>query len=214
MSEGEDLDIHLQKTCCIYQDLRVAGDGLLESKFLMLLFCSLPPSWETFIASIDFTDVNNDDEKIKNKAVASILVHLQVKGTQWKSLNPTPSSSSAFNSQGAFHSQGSNPSSHWKPNKSNTECKYCHKKDIGYMNARNIFLMRKGRMLMLPLKKEMILKMHSLVQPLNSGMLGLATLWQIITLYMIAIHLLNIIPCWVSLSRVLVVSKPLSMVSD
>ncbi len=60
---------------------RVAGDGLLESEFLMLLFCSLPPSWETFIASIDFTDVDNDDEKIKNKAVASILVHLQVKGT-------------------------------------------------------------------------------------------------------------------------------------
>src|SRR5260370_23588394 len=126
--KGEDLDIHLQKTRRIYQDLRVTGDGLPESEFLMLLFCSLPPSWETFIASIDFTDVDNDDEKIKNKAVASILVCLQVKGTQQKSLNPTPSSSSAFNSQGAFHSQGSNPSSHWKPDKSNTECKYCHKK--------------------------------------------------------------------------------------
>ena len=81
MSEGEDLDIHLQKTCHIYQDLRVTGDGLLESEFLMLLFCLLPPSWESFIASIDFTDVDSDDEKTKNKAVASILVHLQVKET-------------------------------------------------------------------------------------------------------------------------------------
>src|SRR5260370_1901091 len=128
MAEGEDLDIHLQKTRHIYQDLWVTGDGLPESEFLMLLFCSLPSSWETFIASIDFTDVDSDDEATKNKAVASILVHLRVKGTHRKSLIPNPTSSSAFNTQGAFHSQGSNPTLHWKPDKSNTECKYCHKK--------------------------------------------------------------------------------------
>src|SRR5260370_23439290 len=66
MFEGEDLDIHLQKTHHIYQDLRVTGDGLPESEFLMLLFCSLPPSSETFIASIDFTQVDNTDETITN----------------------------------------------------------------------------------------------------------------------------------------------------
>ena len=124
MADGDDLDVHLQKLHHIYQDLKVAGDNLPESEFLITLICSLPTSWDTFIASIDYSEVKSDDEKIKQKAIDSILTCLHVEGTCRKTIHPTPSSS-AFN----LHT-GSNPA-HTKsdrPDKSNSECKYCHKR--------------------------------------------------------------------------------------
>ena len=77
MADGDDLDVHLQKLRRIYQDLKVAGDNLPESEFLITLICSLPTSWDTFIASIDYSEVESNDEKIKQKAIDSILAHLR-----------------------------------------------------------------------------------------------------------------------------------------
>src|SRR5260370_31957227 len=96
MVDSDDLGIHLQKICCIYQDLKIAGDNLLESEFLITLVCSLPTSWDTFIGSINFNEVKSEDDKIKQPTFDSILACLNGEGTCRKSLAPTPSSL-AFN---------------------------------------------------------------------------------------------------------------------
>src|SRR5258708_4080245 len=127
MVDGDDLDIHLQKIHPIYQDLKIAGDNLLESEFLITLVCSLPTSWDTFIGSIKFNEVKSEDDKIKQAAIDSILACLHGEGTCRKSLAPTPSSS-AFNSHGSNSMLNEKSNKSDKPDKSKSECNYCHKK--------------------------------------------------------------------------------------
>ena len=127
MVDSDDLGIHLQKICCIYQDLKIARDNLPESEFLITLVCSLPTSWDTFIGSINFNEVESEDDKIKQAAIDSILAHLCGEGTHCKSLAPTPSSS-AFNSHGSNSMLNEKSDKSDKPDKSKSECNYCHKK--------------------------------------------------------------------------------------
>src|SRR5258705_1909456 len=86
------------------------------------------------------------------------------------------------------------------------------RRDTGSGNAKSINLMKKRRTLMLPPRKAMISREHSVAPLSNLAMPGLVILLQITMSYMITIHLLNIIHFWGSFSWVLGASKLQSMV--
>jgi len=124
MSEEDDLMAHHLKLWWIYQDLRVARDPLLESEFAMTLITSLPPSWDNFIASIDFKDLAETDDKKRMAAVNSIISRIKGEANCRKSQN-TSAMPAAFNSA-KFGSNTNDSKS--RLNKSNSECRYCRKK--------------------------------------------------------------------------------------
>ena len=53
LGENDDADEHIHKLCHLYQDLKITGSNFPKSEFTSAILMSLPPSWDTFIASID-----------------------------------------------------------------------------------------------------------------------------------------------------------------
>src|SRR5258708_7210155 len=86
------------------------------------------------------------------------------------------------------------------------------RRDTGSRNTESVNLMKRRRMLMLPPRKVMISRAHSVAPLSNLAMPGLVILLQITMSYVITIHLLNTIHFWGSFSQVLEASKLQSMV--
>src|SRR5258708_13829856 len=121
LGDNDDIDEHIHKLHHLYQDLRIAGFILPESEFTSIILMSLPPSWDTFVTSIDAEDLDNPNKEISKNAAESILGCFCSEVIHWKSQQNSTNPS-------AFNSQRSTPQFKSKPNKTNTECNYCHKK--------------------------------------------------------------------------------------
>ena len=120
MLEEDDLTAHHLKLQCMYQDLWIARDSLLELEFVMALITSLPPSWDNFIASIDFKELGETDDKKRMAAAHSIISQIKGEANHHKSQNA--SAPAVFNST----KPGSNSNDfHSELDKSNMECRYC-----------------------------------------------------------------------------------------
>ena len=121
LGDNDDVDEHIHKLRCLYQDLRIAGFILPESEFTSVILMSLPSSWDTFVASINAKDLDNLNEEISKNAAESILGHFRSEVIHWKSQQNSTNPS-------AFNSQRSTLQFKSKPDKTNTEYNYCHKK--------------------------------------------------------------------------------------
>ena len=126
MLEEDNLDTHTQHICSIYQDLKIAGEGLSEDNFIMALLMSLLPSWDNFISSTDISRIDSMDDQKKRE----LMLSRHTSKLNGCSKKPRNNSSATL---GTFNSSGSPKSNQYKsnkscPNKSNSECNYCHKK--------------------------------------------------------------------------------------
>ena len=121
LGDNDDINKHIHKLCYLYQDLRIARFTLPESEFTSIILMSLPSSWDTFVASVDAKDLDNPNEEISKSAAESILGCFHSEVIHWESQQNSTNPS-------AFNSQRSTPQFKSKPNKTNTECNYCHKK--------------------------------------------------------------------------------------
>src|SRR5258708_2695907 len=122
MLEEDNLDTHTQHICSIYQDLKIAGEGLSEGNFIMALLMSLPPSWDNFISSTNISGIDSTDDQKKHESIDAVQACIKTEWVWWKPRN---------------NSSGSLKLNHYKsnkshPNKSNSECNYCHKKGHWY----------------------------------------------------------------------------------
>src|SRR5258708_28190792 len=147
LGDNDDIDEHIHKLHHLYQDLRIAGFILPESKFTSVILMSLPPSWDTFVTSINAEDLDNPNEEISKNAAESILGHFCSEVIHWKSQQNSTNPS-------AFNSQRSTPQFKSKPDKTNTECNYCHKKGHWARNAKSILPMLKRRRMPTSLPKK------------------------------------------------------------
>jgi len=92
-----------------------------EAEFTSVVLMSLPPSWDSFISMINGEDLESMDPEVSKKAADSILSQFQSEAMHQKSQHNS-SGPSAFNSQKSMsYSKG-------RPDKTTTECNYCHKK--------------------------------------------------------------------------------------
>jgi hypothetical protein len=91
----------------------------------MALITSLPPSWDNFIASIDFKDLMETDDKKRMAVVNSIISRIKGEANCCK-LQNTSVMPTAFNS---MKPRSNTYDSKSRPDKSNSECRYCQKKD-------------------------------------------------------------------------------------
>src|SRR5258708_3982087 len=73
LGDNDDIDEHIHKLRHLYQDLRITGFILPESEFTSVILMSLPPSWDTFVTSIDAKDLDNPNKEISKNAAESIL---------------------------------------------------------------------------------------------------------------------------------------------
>ena len=73
LGENDDVDEHIHKLHHLYQDLKITRSNFPESEFTSVVLMSLPPSWDTFITSIDAKNLESTDEDISKKAADSIL---------------------------------------------------------------------------------------------------------------------------------------------
>src|SRR5260370_7882997 len=92
-----------------------------EAEFTSVVLMSLPPSWDSFKSMINGEDLESMDPEVSKKAADSILSQFQSEAMHQKSQHNS-SGPSAFNSQkNMSYSKG-------RPDKTTTECNYCHKK--------------------------------------------------------------------------------------
>src|SRR5258708_5345157 len=131
MSEEDNLDTHTQCIHSIYQDLKIAGKGLSEGNFIMALLMSLPPSWDNFISSTNISRIDSTDDQKKCKSIDAVQACIKTEWVQQKPRNNSSATPGTFNSSGSpkLNQYKSNKSC---PNKSNSECNYCHKKGHWY----------------------------------------------------------------------------------
>ena len=121
MAEDDNLDMHVQKMRTIYNNLRIAGDNVQDSEFVMALLISLPTSWDSFTSTIELKDLDSTDTAVKSATADYILNRIKGEANRRQSHNTEPSNS-------AFNSKSDQPNKvKQKPDRSNSKCRYCHK---------------------------------------------------------------------------------------
>ena len=65
LGKHDDVDEHIHKLCCLYQDLMIARFNMLEAKFTSVVLMSLPPSWDSFISMINGKDLESTDSEVR-----------------------------------------------------------------------------------------------------------------------------------------------------
>src|SRR5260370_12079305 len=73
LGKNDDIDKHIHKLCCLYQDLMIMGFNMPKAEFTSIVLMSLPPSWDSFISMINGEDLESTDLEISKKAANSIL---------------------------------------------------------------------------------------------------------------------------------------------
>src|SRR5260370_857838 len=85
LGKNDDVDEHIHKLCCLYQDLMIAGFNMSGDEFTSIVLMSLPPSWDSVISTINGKDLESTDPEVSKKAANSILSQFQSEAMHWKS---------------------------------------------------------------------------------------------------------------------------------
>src|SRR5260370_9582405 len=163
----------------------ITGFNMPEAEFTSVVLMSLPPSWDSFISTINGKDLESMDPEVSKKATDSIFNQKPCAGNcntiRWDHLHSIPRKACPIQRE--------------DPTKQQLNVTTATKRDIGHRNARSILLMKRERMQTLPPKKERAnSQVYSVAQIQNPEKIGLAIQALNTISYKIAIHLLNTTP--------------------
>src|SRR5260370_2893288 len=77
LGKNDDINEHIHKLCHLYQDLMIAGFNMPKAEFTSVVLMLLPPSWDSFISTINGEDLESTDPEVSKKAADSILSRFQ-----------------------------------------------------------------------------------------------------------------------------------------
>src|SRR5260370_39245122 len=73
LGKNDDVNEHIHKLHCLYQDLMITGFNMPKAEFTSVVLMLLPPSWDSFISTINGKDLESTDLEVSKEAPNSIL---------------------------------------------------------------------------------------------------------------------------------------------